>query len=43
MSAADIVEWDGRDETGRPLPTGVYFCRVEASRHVATGKVILIR
>jgi Tol biopolymer transport system component len=37
------VFWDGRDDRGESLPSGVYFCRLEAGRHSATGKLHLVR
>jgi hypothetical protein len=38
-----IVELDGRDQAGRLLPSGVYFCRVSAGAGRATQKIILMR
>ena len=35
--------WDGRDEKGKRVPTGVYFCRLQAAEFSATRKVILTR
>ncbi|MGB9743046.1 MAG: hypothetical protein ACP5JB_06935 [candidate division WOR-3 bacterium] len=35
--------WDGRDETGREMPAGIYYCRFEAAGNWLTGKVILVR
>ena len=37
------VVWDGKDETGRPLPSGVYFLKWKAGRHVRNIKMTLIR
>src|SRR5262245_6920321 len=25
-----VARWDGRDDAGRPVPSGIYFCRLEA-------------
>ncbi|MEO0190981.1 MAG: T9SS type A sorting domain-containing protein, partial [candidate division WOR-3 bacterium] len=36
------VVWDGSDNSGRKLPSGVYFVRLNADHHSATKKVILI-
>lgn len=33
--------WDGRDETGRPLPKGIYFLKLNAGKSFVTEKVIL--
>lgn len=37
------VRFDGRDNEGRVLASGVYFCRVEAGGSVATKKMIIAR
>lgn len=37
------VEWDGRDESGRDLPSGVYFYRLKAETAAISRKMVLIR
>jgi len=37
------VKWDGRDDGGRPVPSGVYFYRLRAGGQAATRKMQLIR
>ncbi len=37
------VRWDCRDDRGMRVPTGVYFCRLEASEHREQKKVVLVR
>ena len=37
------VVWDGRDDTGAPLPSGVYFCRVRAGGETRGGRLVLLR
>jgi len=43
------VRWDGRDRSGRPLASGVYFCRLHStdnlngSRAVQTRAIVLMR
>jgi len=37
------VVWDGRDRSGGPAPSGVYFYRIAAGGKAARGKMILIR
>jgi hypothetical protein len=36
------LRWDGTDETGRTLPTGVYYVRFSAGGETAVGKTVLI-
>ena len=38
----DVV-WDGRGDTGRSVPAGVYFARLEARHTTVTRKLVLIR
>jgi hypothetical protein len=35
--------WNATDEAGRPLASGVYFCRLEAGGISDMKKVILLR
>jgi hypothetical protein len=35
--------WDGRDEWGNQVASGVYFCRLETSRYTSTKKMTLLR
>jgi len=35
--------WDGRDQSGRPQPSGTYFYRVQAAQRLASGKLQLLR
>ncbi len=35
--------WDGRDDDGHDLPTGVYFTRIETAMGTTTGRVVLAR
>ncbi|MFB3909622.1 MAG: FlgD immunoglobulin-like domain containing protein [Candidatus Eisenbacteria bacterium] len=37
------ILWDGCDETGRPLPSGVYWTRMQVDGTVRTGRVVLTR
>ena len=35
--------WDGRDQHGRPVTSGVYLYRLTAGEHILVGKMALIR
>ncbi len=35
--------WDGNDESGRRMGSGVYFCRLRAGKTVLSRKMILLR
>jgi hypothetical protein len=37
------VTWDGRSDSGAALPSGVYFCRLEAGSHIQTIKLALLK
>ncbi len=37
------LQWDGRDERGRPVGSGVYFARVTAPGGTATRKLIMLK
>jgi hypothetical protein len=39
----ETLIWDGMDDTGRPIASGVYFARVESSGDVLTSKLVFIR
>ena len=37
------VTWDGRNDAGRPLAAGVYFCRLRAAGGEFVSKIVLAR
>jgi len=37
------VVWDGRDDAGRRVNSGVYFCRLRADRRVLTQKLVVVK
>ncbi len=40
---AHTVRWDGRDDAGREVPTGIYLIELRADNQVARQKVVRIR
>ena len=38
-----LLYWDGRDSSGRPVASGIYFCQVTANRERAVLKMIVTR
>lgn len=43
LAGEHAVEWDGRDDDGRAVASGVYLCRVRAGGREAIGKLVLVR
>jgi len=37
------VVWNGHDDSGRPVSSGVYFYRMSASEHTAVRKMLLLK
>ena len=37
------VKWDGVDEAGRPVSSGIYFVKLSAGSHVSTRKLVLLK
>ncbi len=38
-----LMEWDGRDDLGRPMPSGLYLLRLKADEQVQTRKLMLLK
>lgn len=38
-----VISWDGRDNSGKQLASGVYFIKLQAGNYSATEKLLLIR
>ncbi len=43
VGGTNSLYWDGRDEAGRELASGVYFYRLQAGERSLTRKLVLIR
>jgi fibronectin type 3 domain-containing protein len=41
--ATDIVVWDGKDQNGIPVSSGVYFYRIEQERYAKTRRMLLLK
>jgi hypothetical protein len=37
------ISWDGRDNSGKALSEGVYFCRIESPKRTNFGRIVLHR
>ncbi|MBI3006238.1 MAG: PQQ-dependent sugar dehydrogenase [Ignavibacteriales bacterium] len=37
------IHWDGRDMTGKAMPSGVYFYRLKSGARLETGRMMLLR
>ena len=40
---SDTVSWDGRDEGGKRVASGIYFARVSSGAEAVTRKMLLVR
>jgi flagellar hook assembly protein FlgD len=37
------LHWDGRNHSGRPVPSGVYWCRVQSGSRSETIRLVRLR
>ncbi len=42
-AGAFSTPWDGRDDNGRDMPTGVYFARIVAGQGTAMGRAVIAK
>ena len=42
-AGAQSVRWDGRDDAGREVPNGTYFCQLATADGSSTARVVLAR
>jgi flagellar hook assembly protein FlgD len=42
-AGAYSVSWDGRDQFGVKVASGVYFANLETSKEAVTGKFMVVR
>ena len=40
---AHSIEWGGIDDNGRPVASGIYFCRLIVGRKMISQKIVLLR
>ena len=40
-AGSHCVSWDGSGESGKPVPSGVYFCRLETGQEITVRKMIV--
>jgi flagellar hook assembly protein FlgD len=38
-----LMTWNGRDQQGKPVPSGVYHYRLQAGDYVATKKMVMAK
>jgi hypothetical protein len=43
LAGRQTITWSGKDEAGRKVRSGVYFCRLEAGRYSDTRKIVVVR
>jgi hypothetical protein len=42
-AGAHVVSWDGKDDAGRSVPAGVYFCDLRVDREHLTRRLVVMR
>jgi len=42
-ASRQVLEWDGKDDTGRAVPAGTYFIKLETGTASCTEKIVIVR
>lgn len=42
-AGAQVVRWNGQNDQGQPMPSGIYYYQLQAGGYVATRKMLLMR
>ena len=42
VAGAYEVSWDGMDQEGKRVPSGVYFCKIEIGTSIVVKKMLLL-
>jgi hypothetical protein len=40
---AHTCVWEGKDRLGRPVPSGIYFCRIKIGAYTENRKMLLLK
>ena len=43
LSKSEAAYWDGRNETGERVASGIYFYRIKAGKYGAVRKMIMLK
>jgi len=43
VSGSSVRDWDGRDDTGAEVNSGIYFCRLSGCGQTASARIVLSR
>lgn len=43
VASAREIEWDGKNDRGEPVPSGIYFCRVATASRSNVARLVLVR
>jgi hypothetical protein len=38
-----VTAWDGRDDAGARVASGVYFCKLDSGRSALMRKIVLLK